>query len=138
MAQAEQIFHYTQGLKNKIRIEIERAQPENLQKAMIIADRIDNIYSVSPDFGSSSRIQPTPMEIGNMNFENRPRNNRYHRNNRRNFYNSKKPENRKPQNNWRLKCRLNWKEIQQYKEENKCFVCDKIECNSRKHIGSKN
>ncbi len=138
MAQAEQIFHYSQGLKNKIRIEIERAQPKNLQSAMIIADRIDNIYNVGLEFGSSSRNQPTPMEIGNINFQNRSRDYKYYQNNRRKFYNSNKVENRKPQNNWRLKRRLNWKEIQQYREENKCFVCDKVGCNSRKHVESKN
>ncbi len=99
MAQAEQLFHYSQGLKNKIRIEIERAQPENLQSAMIIADRIDNIYNIGLEFGSSPRNQPTLMEIGNINFQNRSRNNKYYQNNRRNFYNSKKVENRKPQNN---------------------------------------
>jgi len=138
MAQAEQIFHYSQGLKNKIRIEIERAQPENLQTAMIIADRIDNIYGTTFEFGSSSRNQPTPMEIGNMNFQNRPRVNNNFRNNQRSFYSSQKTGNRKPQINWRLKRRLNWKEIQQFRQENKCFVCDKVGCNSRTHSESKN
>ena len=69
MAQAEQIFHYFQGLKNKIRIEIKRSQPENLSNAMVIGDRVDKVYGLGDFNGNIQRI-PTPIEIGNMHFEN--------------------------------------------------------------------
>ncbi len=41
MAGDEQIFHYSQGLKNKIRVEIERSEVTSPQEAMRIADRMD-------------------------------------------------------------------------------------------------
>ncbi len=45
MARDEQSFHYSQGLKNTIRVEIERSEVTSLQEAMRIADGIDNIYT---------------------------------------------------------------------------------------------
>ncbi len=47
MAGDDQVFHYRQGLKNKIRAEIERSEVTSLQEAMIIADRMDNVCSNS-------------------------------------------------------------------------------------------
>ncbi len=43
MASDEQIFHYSQGLKNRIRLEIERVEITSLTEAMRIAHRIDSI-----------------------------------------------------------------------------------------------
>ena len=122
MAQAEQMFHYSQGLRNKIRIEVERSQPDNLSSATVIADRIDNIYG-SVDFNGNIERGPTPMEVGNMHFQNRPRAGSYRQNNARCNINLKQ---------------INWREIQEYKKENKCFVCQKIGCNSENHTISKN
>ena len=52
MSTPEQFFHYSQGLKNRIRIEIERTEPNNLQDAMRIADRIDSLYQSNSGFSS--------------------------------------------------------------------------------------
>ena len=72
MAPEEQIFRYSQGLKNKIRFELERSQPENLSSAMVTADRVDNIYG-SVVFNGNIQRSPTPMENGNTHFQNRSR-----------------------------------------------------------------
>ncbi|CDF37989.1 unnamed protein product [Chondrus crispus] len=45
MTSAEQIFHYSQGLKTRTRIEVERAEPQSLQDAMKIADRLDSLFN---------------------------------------------------------------------------------------------
>jgi len=45
MTAAEQIFHYSQGLKTRTRIEVERSEPNTLQDAMKIADRLDSLYA---------------------------------------------------------------------------------------------
>ncbi len=45
MANDEQILHYSQGLKNRMRLEIERSEITSLTDAMRIADRIDSIYT---------------------------------------------------------------------------------------------
>ena len=45
MAMAEQIFYYSQGLKTRTGIEVERAEPSTLQEAMKITDRHDSLYT---------------------------------------------------------------------------------------------
>jgi len=45
MGQEERLFHYSQGLKRHIRIEVERLGSEALQKAMKVADKMTGIYS---------------------------------------------------------------------------------------------
>ena len=109
MSTPEQIFHYSQGLKNRIRIEIERAEPNNLQDAMRIADRIDSLYQSNSGFSSfgnsysnnSGSNEPTPMQIGNMNSKQ---------------YN-----------------RLSFAEKRRCMENNLCFICKKKNCYAAKH-----
>ena len=72
MTAAEQIFHYSQGLKTRTGIEVERAELQSLQDAMKIADRLDSHFNrgqncfgfprSTPSFPSA----PTPMQIGNI------------------------------------------------------------------------
>lgn len=78
MTPAEQIFHSSQGLKNRTRNEVERAEPQSLQDAMRIADRIDSLYQNTYGagnfgFGNNSNNGfsdgPTPMQIGNINYQ---------------------------------------------------------------------
>ncbi len=67
MAIDEQIFHYSQGLKIRIRLEIERSEITPLTEAMRIADRIDSIYSWGSfpyQWGFGNGV--APMEIGNV------------------------------------------------------------------------
>ena len=45
MTPAEQIFHYSQGLKHRTRITGERSEPTTLQEVMRIADRPDSLYN---------------------------------------------------------------------------------------------
>ncbi len=45
MANDEQIFHFSQGLKTRIKVEIERSELTSLSEAMRIADRMDSLYS---------------------------------------------------------------------------------------------
>ena len=111
MTPAEQIFHYSQGLKNRTRIEVERAEPQSLQDAMRIADRIDSLYQntygggCNFGFGNNSSNGfsdgPTPMRIGNIN---------YQRSNR-----------------------LSESEKRRCIENNLCFICKKKNCYARKH-----
>ena len=110
MTAPEQIFHYSQGLKNRTRIEIERSEPQSLQDAMRIADRIDSLYQNAQSFsnfgfGSSTNNgfsdRPTPMQIGNMNYQ------------RRN--------------------RLTESEKRRCIENNLCFICKKKDCFAKKH-----
>eukprot|EP00171_Calliarthron_tuberculosum_P023648 IDg23648t1 len=65
----EQIFHYGQGLKNRIRVEIERSEVSTLAEAMRIADRMDNLYNSNRGtftYSSGQSSGPTPMEIGQI------------------------------------------------------------------------
>lgn len=114
MSSEEQIFHYTQGLKNRIRIELERTEINSLQAAMKLADRMDHLY----DSGNSMNFRnlsfsagnfqnrPTPMEIGNIQFS-KPKGNKYKR----------LPDHVK----------------KQLMEENKCFICRKVGCRASRH-----
>ena len=106
MSVADQMFLYKEGLKYNIRVEIEKAEPSSLHDAMVVADRIDRIYS-RKTFGSSSNSNhfnnnngPTPMEIGNINF------------------NLSDAEKRR-----RIQHKL-------------CFVCGKPNCNAKKHYSN--
>ncbi len=73
---AEQMFLYKEGLKHNIRIEIEKSDPATLHEAMVVADRMDRIYSrrnFGNNYNSFNRNNnnninsgPTPMEIGNI------------------------------------------------------------------------
>ena len=69
MAINEQLFHYIEGLKYRVKVEVKRIEPTNLQSAMRIADRMDRIYA--PQTNNFNRQntygqRPTPMEIGNI------------------------------------------------------------------------
>ena len=112
MSSEEQVFHYTQGLKNRIRIELERSEINSLQAAMKLADRMDHLY----DSGNSMNFKnvsfsarnyqnhPTPIEIGNIPFK------KFNANR-----NKRLPDHVK----------------RQLMEENKCFICRKVGCASR-------
>ena len=109
MRTPEKIFHYSQGVKNRIRIEIQRAEPNNLQNAMRIADRIDSLYQSNSGFSSfdnscsnnSGSIEPSPMQISNMISKQ---------------YN-----------------RLSYAEKRRCMENNLCFICEKKNCYAAKH-----
>jgi len=63
MGHVERLFHYSQGLKRHIRIEVERADCDTLHDAMKVADKMDSIYSQNSsqrsgyDRGSYNRFQ---------------------------------------------------------------------------------
>ncbi len=66
MAVEEQIFHYSQGLKNRIRVEIERSEVAALPEAMRIADRMDSLFNNHRGtfiFNNGPGSGPVPMEI---------------------------------------------------------------------------
>ncbi len=44
MAVDKQIFHFSQGLKNRTRVEIERSEVATLPEAMRIDGRMDSLY----------------------------------------------------------------------------------------------
>lgn len=72
MATTEEPIHYNQGLKNCIRMEVERSDPNNIQNAMKITNRVDALLTNSYGHygsgeGGSEGI--TPMKIGNMNMK---------------------------------------------------------------------
>ncbi len=110
MTAAEQIFHYSQGLKTRTRIEVERSEPNTLQDAMKIADRLDSLYTSGQNsfgFGRSNNNHsggPTPMQIGNI-----------------------------PQ--YRNK-RLPYAEKMRRVEKKLCFVCGKPNCIARNHYNN--
>ncbi len=67
MANDEHVFHYSQGLKNRISVELERSEIASVTEAMRIADHIDSIYTrgsfpYQEGFGN----WVTPTEIGNV------------------------------------------------------------------------
>lgn len=68
MAEDERVLHYSQGLKHKLRIEIERSGVTGLSEAMRVADRMDNIYgrTMSPFYREGPSNGPVPMEVGNV------------------------------------------------------------------------
>lgn len=117
MAIAEQLFHYSQGLKNRIRIEVERSEATSLQEAMRLADRIDNLFSSGNRsfWGTNSNgikegyNGPTPMQIGNIN-QYKTNSNQYIRKNT-----------------------LSPSERKRRIEKNLCFVCGKKGCMARNH-----
>ncbi len=105
MAAEEQILHYSQGLKYRIRVEIERSEVNTLPEAMRIADRMDSIYNHYRGpltFGSGPDSGPVPMEIGQM-----PQKIRF---------------------KWRSAA-----ERRKLMKENKCFVCGTVGCSSSQH-----
>lgn len=137
MAIDEAIFHYCTGLKNRIRIEIERAQPQSLNEVMQIADRMDNLYTSGYNAGASGY---SPMEIGNIPFNrshsvnnrnniNKVNNLRHYRNNSNNYSNN----HGKFQNKSYYNSNLSWKEKQELRRQNKCFVCKKTGCRASNH-----
>lgn len=110
MTPAEAIFHYSQGLKHRTRVEVERSEPNNLQEAMQIADRMDNL--LAPRFGGGFHggngmpsDGPVPMQIGNMNTQ-------------------------------RSNNRLHPAEKKRRIENNLCFVCGQKNCYARKHYNN--
>ena len=71
MTPAEQILHYSQVLKHRTRIEVERSEPTTLQEAMRIADRLDSLYNGNNTFmGFGAHIGgsdgPTPLLSGTI------------------------------------------------------------------------
>ena len=52
---SRQNFLLYAGIKKKIRIKFEKVRPKDLQGFLILADRINEIQIIDPDFGSSSR-----------------------------------------------------------------------------------
>ena len=62
MTPAEQISHYSQGLKSRTRIEVERAEPITLQDAMKIADRLDSLYTSGQNFSGLPDLHPDIQE----------------------------------------------------------------------------
>jgi len=131
MGHVERLFHYSQGLKRHIRIEVERADCDTLHDAMKVADKLDSIYSQNSiqrsgyDRGSYKRFQnhhptsfpshsigrgkngngPTPMQIGNIS----------QRTYKRNF--------------------LSFAERKRHMDEKLCFVCHKPNCHASNHRG---
>ena len=108
MQNAEQIFHFSQELKNRIRMEIERAEPSNIHEAMRIADRLDSLYNANGfnSFGNGGSQGPVPMQIGNLNSRNYQR--------------------------------LSYGERQRRIANKLCFVCGKPNCIARNHRRSNN
>ncbi len=103
MTEDEKLFHYKQGLKHRIRVEIERSEIDFLAEAMRIADRMDIIYGRTTfNFHHTNSGRPQPMEIGNVHI-------------RRKFV------------------KLSPEEKNKIKEENKCFVCKKVGCFAKRH-----
>ena len=108
MAPAEQIFHYSQGLKHRTRIEVERSEPTTLQEAMRIAGGLDSLYNGNNTFmGFGAHIGgsdgPTPMQIGTI-----------------------------PQKRYN---RLSYAEKKRRIEQGLCFICEKPKCVARNHRG---
>ncbi len=65
MTEDERLFHYNQGLKHRIEVEIELSKIDLLAEAMRIADRMDNIFARTTfDFNPTNSGGPEPMEIG--------------------------------------------------------------------------
>ena len=116
MENDEQIFHYSHGLKHKIRIEVERVEPESLDHAMRIAEKFDGLYSSNgSNFGYTSNYPgyssgPTPMQIGNLQ-------------NRR-IYNQGFHQRLSPAEKRRMANKL-------------CYVCGKPNCIARNHSGGR-
>ena len=69
MSVEEQLFHFTEGLRYKIKVEIEKENPTTLQDAMQLADRMDRISNQQrSSFSNYSTLnRPVPIEIGNLN-----------------------------------------------------------------------
>lgn len=44
MSKAERIFHHSKRLKNCVNSEVGRSEPPNLQRGMIIADRVESLF----------------------------------------------------------------------------------------------
>ncbi len=64
MAVEEQIFHYSQGLKNRITVEIERSEINTLPQPKRIADRMESLcnnYRAPITFSSGPDSGPVPM-----------------------------------------------------------------------------
>lgn len=47
MSAAEQIPHYSQGIKTREQIEVKRTKPSTLQEAMMVANRTESLFSRS-------------------------------------------------------------------------------------------
>ena len=108
MTLAEQMFHYSQGLKHRTRIEVERSEPTTLQEAMRITDRLDSPYNGNNTFiGFGAHIGgsdgPTPMQIGTI-----------------------------PQKRYN---RLSYAEKKRQIEQGLCFIFEKPKCVARNHKG---
>ncbi len=109
MAVKEQIFHYSQGVKNRIRVEIERSEVATLPEAMLIADRMDSLYNNHRGafiFSNGPSSGPVPMEIGQI-----PQTYRY--------------KNKRPKAAERRKLM----------RENRCLVCRKVGHSPSQHRG---
>lgn len=72
---AEQIFHDSQELKNRVQIGVEQSELSTLQEAMIPADRMESMFSSSySSFGlrgsyneRNAAEAPVPVQIGQIN-----------------------------------------------------------------------
>lgn len=72
---AEQTLHYTQDMKTGVRVEVDRTEPVTLQDAVIIADRMENLfrgsyssYRFESDHNNNRTPErPTPMQIEYIN-----------------------------------------------------------------------
>lgn len=82
---SEKMDRFIRGLKPNIRKEIELREPETLEEAMSMAERVDNIHSATyfnprlSSFRSNSRpvnnsSGPTPMDLGAMKTSDRREN----------------------------------------------------------------
>ncbi len=103
MTEDNRLFHYNQGLKHRIRVEMERSEIDLVAEAMRTADRMDNIYGGATfNFHRTNSGVPEPIEIGNVPIK-------------RKFVKLSPEEKNKPE------------------EENKCFVCQKVGCFAKRH-----
>lgn len=117
MDPAERIFHYSNGLKTKMRIEVGRAEPDTLDKAMRIADKMDSLYYSNGRYMGQNNGNgvggPTPMQIGNIQ--------------RRRF-----------NNNFDRRNQLSFAERKRRMEHNLCYICGKANCIARNHYNDGN
>lgn len=48
MKNSEQLLHYSRGLRTRTRVKVERLEASTAQEAMVIADKIDDIFRNDP------------------------------------------------------------------------------------------
>ena len=116
MSAAEQLDKFTAGLKPAVQEKVEIEDPSSLERAMQIAQRIDNIHHRHQQSNratastSAASDGPTPMELGAICMgPEQPRGQQQWR---------PRPHGRRPQ--------LNPCELARFIGQNRCFACKQI------------